>query len=119
MSSCTHEADTTMEYREAAAQISAKTGVSLRPASGEDLRTLAGLGAPETIQAFYREYEPEAEAELGRVRLWPIADLLLENTDAVPGADLHPHGFVTFASTVYGDAYCFDTRAAASNRDAR
>jgi hypothetical protein len=107
-----------MDHRDAAARIATKTGVSLRPASGDDLHALADLGAPEAILSFYREYEPDTGAELGKVRLWPIADIIVENSDAVPGADLHPHGFVTFATTIHGDAYCFDTAGAMSTRDA-
>jgi hypothetical protein len=107
-----------MDYKEVATHISSQAGVSLRPASRDDLRTFAELGAPEAVLVFYREYEPEVEVELGHVRLWPITDIVVENTEAVPGADLHPHGFVTFATTIYGDAFCFDTGAAANKSDA-
>jgi hypothetical protein len=47
-----------------------------------------------------------------------IADIVIENNDAVPGADLVPHGFVTFATTIYGDVYCFDTGLQPSRSDA-
>jgi hypothetical protein len=43
-----------------------------------------------------------------KVRLWPISDIVVENGGAVPGAYISPHGYVVFASTFCGDAYCFD-----------
>jgi len=33
----------------------------------------------------------------------------MENTDAVPGCALFPHGFIVFASNMCGDSYCVDT----------
>jgi hypothetical protein len=69
---------------------------------------LQALGLPRVVVDFYRSYEPAEYAEIGGVRLWPIADVIDENQKYVPGADVCPHGFVVFASTVFGDAYCFD-----------
>jgi SMI1/KNR4 family protein SUKH-1 len=66
---------------------------------------------PEEGCAFYRSFEPSRCAEIAKVRLWPINDVLIENTDAVPGCDVQPLGYVAFATTIYGDAFCFDTGA--------
>lgn len=107
-----------MDYQQAAKRISTVSGVSMRPASTEALRALAELGAPESLIAFYREFEPEADVEIGTVRLPTISSMIVENTDAVPGADLGPHRFTTFATTIYGDAYCFDWNAAEEKHDA-
>ena len=50
-------------------------------------------------------------AEIEKARLWPISELVVENTDAVPGYYAHPCGYVVFATTIYGDAFCFDTNS--------
>jgi hypothetical protein len=107
-----------LDFEDTAADISRKAGVSLGSATEADLRRLADVGAPESIVSFYRQYEPKAAAEIGNARLWPIVDIIAENTDYVPGADLRPHGFVTFATTIYGDAYCFDTGLSEHQSDA-
>jgi len=49
------------------------------------------------------------------VRLWPIKELVVENTRMVPGADLHPRGFLVVATTDCGDAYCVDLKAPSAN----
>jgi hypothetical protein len=67
------------------------------------------LGTPEDAMVFYGNPELARCAEIGRVRLWPIADLLVENRDTVPGCYAQPCGYVVFASTIYGNAFCFDT----------
>jgi hypothetical protein len=51
-------------------------------------------------------------AEIAKLRLWPTADILVENRDAAPGYFAQPCGYVVFATTLYGDAFCFDLRAA-------
>ncbi len=88
--------------------VATKADVALRPASAEDLARLRALGVPPSVVSFYERFEPAACAEISDVRLWPIAEVVEENTDYVPGCDLHPRGFVVFATTVFGDAYCLD-----------
>jgi len=73
---------------------------------------LQQLGLPTVVVDFYRSYEPVRYAEIAGVRLWPISDVIAENQRYVPGTDVRPHGFVVFASTVSGDAYCFDLTTA-------
>jgi hypothetical protein len=80
----------------------------LRPAADSDLAKLQALGLPAIVVEFYRSYEPAQYAEIQGVRLWPISEVIEENQRYVPGADVCPQGFVVFASTVSGDAYCFD-----------
>lgn len=88
-------------------EISALTETEFQPASDDDLDALRRLGLPESIIDFYSLHEPSSCAEY-QVRLWPIRDMLVENSDMVPGAYTSPHGYIVFATTIYGDTYCFD-----------
>jgi hypothetical protein len=69
-----------------------------RRASEEDLRLAQTAGFPEELLDFYRACEPEDCIEL-KQRIWSIGLAIVENTDAVPGCALSPHGFIVFAST--------------------
>ena len=89
------------------AQISEQTGVSIRPASLFELTKLKDLGLPESILNFYREFEP-SEAVERQVCLWPIERILEENEALIPGCYSSPLGYIVFATTFCGDAYCFD-----------
>ena len=93
-------------------EIRQKAKVDFRPASEVDIEALRALGVPSDVLAFYRDCEPAQTAEIGEVRLRPITDILEENRDYVPGAYSQPCGYVVFATTLYGDAFCFDTREA-------
>lgn len=87
--------------------ISEECGVAFRAASSADLEKLRQLSLPESVVDFYAAHEP-AEVVEGQVRLWPIAHILEENRGLIPGVYMCPHGFVVFATTYCGDAYCFD-----------
>ncbi|RJQ44631.1 MAG: hypothetical protein C4534_06190 [Gaiellales bacterium] len=65
-------------------------------------------GFPDELVEFYTRCEPDDCIEL-KQRIWSIANALIENTDAVPGCALFPHGFIVFASNLCGDSYCIDT----------
>jgi hypothetical protein len=91
-------------------QIREKSGVEFRPATPARLEQLRALGVPDDALTFYRDSEPAKYVEIAKVRLWPITQVLSENKDYVPGAYAQPCGYVVFATTVYGDAFCFDTR---------
>ena len=97
-----------MDLQELAQAIATKADVALRPASASDLAQLRALGAPPTLVAFYELFEPAEGIEFKQVRIWPASRIVEENRDYVPGADLHHHGYVVFATTEYGDTYCFD-----------
>jgi len=88
--------------------IARSAGTKLRPALPEALDALAHLGVPVAELAFYGSYEPASLAEIGKVRLWPISEVLDENRDYVPGYALQPLGLVVFATTLFGDTYCLD-----------
>lgn len=97
-----------MELEDLIEQISEETNIAFAPATSGDLDALARLGMPSMIVAFYRKLEPRDCVEVDDVRLWPIQDVVRENTDYVPGSDLVRHGFIVIASTTSGDAYCLD-----------
>ncbi|GAC1641332.1 MAG: hypothetical protein NVS9B14_22960 [Candidatus Acidiferrum sp.] len=92
-------------------QISVKSKTAFRPASRAELQTLQALEVPQDALTFYRDAVPTRMAEIGKVRLWNVNDLVVENEDAVPGCYAQPCGFVVFASTNCGDSYCFDIRS--------
>ena len=93
-------------------QIRKKSNVDCRPAAPAGLDQLRSLGAPEDVLTFYRDSEPAGIAEIGEVRLCPISEILAENRDYVPGCYAQPCGYVVFATTLYGDAFCSDVQAA-------
>jgi hypothetical protein len=82
-------------------------------ASAGDLERAQAAGFPDELLDLYRECEPENCIEL-RQRIWSIENAIIENSNAVPGCALSPHGFIVFASTVYGDAYCIDSNLVTS-----
>jgi SMI1 / KNR4 family (SUKH-1) len=82
-------------------------GSRVRPASAEDIQRAKDAGFPNELIELYRECEPVGYIEL-KQRLWSISKALVENHDAVPGYIVFPHGFVVFASNLFGDAYCID-----------
>jgi hypothetical protein len=94
------------DYIRLANAIEAQTGGRFRRAEIGALEQLRKLRLPESVVTFYADHEP-AECIEGQVRLWPISEILRENRDYVPGADICKHGYVVFANTICGDAYCF------------
>lgn len=97
-----------MKPAQAAREIAAVTGVTLRPASREDVARLKALGGPTAVLDFFAMFEPEDCAEISGARLWPIAEIVRENSEFIPGADLHPRGFLVIGTTEFGGAYCVD-----------
>jgi hypothetical protein len=98
--------------------ITARSGVELRPANEDGIRQLQALSFPLNAVAFYRTAEPTSCAEINEARLLPIHDVVEENTNYVPGAYIHPHGYVVVATTIFGDVYCFDLNHATSSATA-
>jgi hypothetical protein len=99
-------------------QIAAKSGILLQPANETGIEQLRSLKVPEDAIAFYREAEPAECAEIEKIRIWPIKDVVEENTNYVPGCYIQPHGYVVFATTIFGDTYCFDLNSAESSATA-
>ena len=92
-------------------EIRQKSGTEFRPIEGATLEQLRLLGVPEDALTFYRDSEPVDVAEIGKVRICSGSQIFAENRDYVPGLYARPCGYVVFATTVYGDAFCFDTRS--------
>jgi hypothetical protein len=100
------------EYRAIIHRLAGAGGELFRAASESDLAKLRALRLPESVVAFYRHCEPASVVENGQtIRLWPIADLLEDNIRSSVGGYASPHGYIEFASTFSGDAYCFDTHS--------
>jgi hypothetical protein len=93
------------------AELNKADGGSVHPASEEDLQQASLFGLPEVLVDFYRENAPDPKD--GRVeldqRIWSLQNAMTENREYVPGAYLFPLGYVVFASSKFGDAYCMDT----------
>ncbi len=87
--------------------LTATMGIQFRPADASALRHLEKWKLPESVVGFYSKYEPQNVVEEG-IRIWPISDMVTENEQGVPGICVMPYGYVVFASTYCGDAYCFD-----------
>jgi hypothetical protein len=84
---------------------------SVGPATPENIKRAEEAGFPRELIEFYGSHEPNPERTCVQLeqRIWCIASALEENKDAVPGIGLFPRGYVVFASTMCGDAYCIDT----------
>ena len=89
-------------------KIQKKSGSEFGSASKQDIESLRKLNLPNTIIDFYNEFEPKDLCEIDFIRLHSILDIALENSEMIPGCEISRHGFIVFASTSYGDAYCFD-----------
>jgi len=96
------------KYEKLVDKIAQQTGTPFGPASLSSLAELRALEFPEAAIEFYEHYEPSGCAQ-GQIRLWPIDDIVIENRQAVPGICVQPHGYAVFATTLSGDAYCFNS----------
>ena len=94
-------------YSELIDTIAEQTGGEFRAASASDLAALGALGLPQTVLDFFAEFEP-AECIEGAERLWPISEIVNENTGFVPGCNISGHGYIVFSTTGCGDTFCFD-----------
>ena len=94
-------------------QIREKSKIAFRPADHDVLQKVASLGLPRDALSFYADSAPSRTAQIADVRLCPLTDIWSENTDYVPGYYARLCGYVVFATTICGDAYCFDTHVAA------
>lgn len=106
------------DYSKLIADIEAHTGGRFRRAETEALDQLRSFNLPASVVSFFRDFEP-TECIEGQVRLWPISEMLRENRDYVPGADVSPHGYIVFATTICGDTYCFDLNVIDENGEPR
>jgi hypothetical protein len=95
------------QYERIMRTIVKEVGEVFRAGTREEIAALRRLGMPEGAVRFYERHAP-ARCVAGQVRIWAVEDVVEENTQAVPGICVQPHGYVVFASTFCGDAYCFD-----------
>jgi hypothetical protein len=94
-------------YTEMTDRLKLLSEIDFRPASSDDLALLAALGLPESVLEFYRLHEPDGFGRLGLEPL-PIKRLLEENRDFRPGYMVSRFGYIVFATSGSGDAFCFD-----------
>lgn len=87
----------------------------LGPAEESDLEALSALGLPESVIEFYREFSPMESLEVDDARLWSVPQILEENRDFPPGADIHEMGFVVIGGHRDGTVYCIDLGADGTN----
>jgi hypothetical protein len=77
-------------------------------AEEDDLRSLSQLGMPESVIEFYREHSPIETLDIGNLRIWAIPQLLEENQNYSPGAEVHELGYIIIAGNRTGDLFCLD-----------
>jgi hypothetical protein len=106
------------DYKKLVKMIATQTGTKFRAAAESDLAELRALRLPDPVVSFFAKHEPSECAE-GQVRLWPIADVLRENREMIPGAYVAPLGYVVFATTFCGDGYCFDVNVVNQENEPR
>ena len=85
-------------------------GASLRAATDDEIRKLKELSEklPDVFVEIYSQAVPENKIEYEDFVFYDIDRICVENTVAVPGANILPFGLFTFASTFDGDAICVD-----------
>ncbi len=83
----------------------------LSPAEESDIDALTALGLPDSVLDFYREYAPIESLVIDDARIWSAPQVIEENRDFPPGADIHELGFVAVANHGDGAVYCVDLGA--------
>ena len=85
-------------------------GASLRAATDDEIKKLKELTdkLPDVFVEIFSQAMPEDDLEYEDFEFYGIDRICIENVDAVPGANLLPFGFFTFASTFDGDSICVD-----------
>lgn len=74
-----------------------------------DIKELLDRELPKEIIDYLKKCIPEEDIELDNdFVLFSLDTILEENEDAVPGVNILPYGFFTFAGTVDGDVLCVD-----------
>ena len=74
----------------------------------QKIRELSSDRLPDVFIEAYSEAVPTDDTEFEDFVFYGTNRIIEENTDYVPGANLLPLGFFTFASTFDGDCICFD-----------
>jgi len=88
-----------------------KRKAGFAPAKEEEIQQLVELGKgklPNEFLEIYKNKMPEREIEIKDIVIYPMSRIKEENFNYIPGANIYPLGFLTFASTLDGDAICID-----------
>lgn len=93
-----------MDIADLVASFSDKYGILFRPASPTEAMAAENAGVPESLLEFYREFEP-AESGRGKIRFYPLEQVVAQMTDFVPACHLARYGYFAFAGTEHGDSY--------------
>ena len=86
-------------------------GVKLEKTDKNELEKIKELSSGRLPAVFLEAYStaaPVHDVEFDDFVFGGLARIIEENTDYIPGANLLPLGFFTFASTFDGDSICFD-----------
>jgi hypothetical protein len=97
-----------MDLKKIADSIASILKEGLKKQTEDDTKKIESLKLPNYFIEFIKMIEPESRVFVGEVRILPIQEIIEENEDYVPGADVYPLGFTVFASSITGDAYCFN-----------
>jgi hypothetical protein len=90
-----------------------RDNITFKPASSEDLDILKQYGLPQSILDFYSKYEPNLPEDPDEmmeisIRLHCIGNIQYEVENLEPSCYLKEFGYITFASTRFGNAVLFD-----------
>ena len=72
------------------------------------IKELSSDKLPAGFLEAFSVFAPTDDVEFGDLVFYGLEKMIEENTDYIPGANLQPIGFFTFASTFDGDSICFD-----------
>ena len=72
-----------------------------------DLKLLEELRLPQVVLHFYKNYAPEEEI-VGEVIIQSISGIDYNITESWPGEQIVKFGYLQFATSHGGDAYCLD-----------
>ena len=90
-------------------------GKFLGPADEAAIAKLEGLGLPESVLAFYRNYSPLETIKIYHpeedIYFYPAFKIPSESSRFLAACEISPEGFIVFATSICGDAYCFDLNA--------
>ena len=85
----------------------------ITPIPNEDLEKLIKFipdkfNLPKELIDVYKKCYPIEKIEVTDFIFYPVEEIIIENTDAIPGSNIFPYGLFTFSSTLDGDAICID-----------
>ncbi len=85
-----------------------KLGGAIGAANHDEMKHLKCLNLDSADLAFYGSHFPKEELELNAILL-PLAGIISEMNDAVPGVFVKGHGYIPIARSYGGDLFCINT----------